>query len=126
MNPNPRSAWRALTCLTLLFLWAGPWVSPRSVPADTRKAGSGGAATQEQEKEAEAPEDKTPKRSIRMKEMEIVGEVEKPKAMFVIPMAPIEYRRTHEEKDFTEEILAPINRNWIQDLGRQIEPASQP
>jgi len=61
-----------------------------------------------------------------MKEMEIVGEVEKPKAMFVIPMAPIEYRRTHEEKDFTEEILAPIDREWIQNLERQIEPGSRP
>ncbi len=53
-----------------------------------------------------------------MEEIEIQGEVEKPKAMFVIPMAPVEYRRGTYQKDFTAEILAPIDREALENLGK--------
>lgn len=67
---------------------------------------------------AEPREDKAPKKSIRMEEIEILGEVEKPKAMFVIPMAPVEYRQSGRGKDFSAEILAPIDREAFENMQR--------
>jgi len=57
-------------------------------------------------------------RSIRMGEIEILGEVEKPRTMFVIPRAPHHYYWERTKKDFTEEILAPINRQDVEDAER--------
>ena len=58
------------------------------------------------------------KRSLRMEEIEIHGDVEKPRTMFVIPRASLRYTRRKQEKDFTNEILNPISREWIEDTQR--------
>ena len=55
-------------------------------------------------------EKKEPKRSIIMNEVEIMGEVDKPKTMFIIPRAPHHYYQGEHKKDFTQEILAPTNK----------------
>jgi len=75
---------------------------------------------------ADPREDKAPKKSIRMEEIEILGEVEKPKAMFVIPMAPIEYRQNRRGKDFSAEILAPIDREAFENMERNRPPEGSP
>jgi hypothetical protein len=119
-----KPAWALLACLAMIWLCSERWIAARPALAQTQKPVSN--ETETREKGISSPEDKTPQRSIKMKEVEIVGEVEKPKAMFVIPMAPVEYRRTQQGKDFTSEILAPIDREWIQNLERQIGPGSRP
>ena len=58
------------------------------------------------------------KRSLHMEEIEIHGDVEKPKTMFVIPRSSLRYTRRNQEKDFTNEILNPISREWIEDTQR--------
>ncbi len=63
-------------------------------------------------------QDQKVERSLRMKELEIYGDVEKPKTMFVIPRASLRYSRRKQEKDFTNEILNPISREWIEDMQR--------
>lgn len=67
-----------------------------------------------------------PKRSLQMQEIEILGEVEKPKTMFVIPRAPHTYYWEKNRKDFTAEILAPINKQEIADMQRWRETTSLP
>jgi hypothetical protein len=58
------------------------------------------------------------KRSLRMEEVEIFGDVEKPKTMFVIPRSTLRYDRKDQEKDFTNEILGPITKEWVEDTQR--------
>ena len=53
-----------------------------------------------------------------MEEIEIHGDVEKPKTMFVIPRASLHYSRKDQEKDFTSEILDPITKEWVEDTQR--------
>lgn len=57
-------------------------------------------------------------RTLRMEEIEIHGDVEKPKTMFVIPRTPLPYSRKSHEKDFTGEILDPMMKQWIEDTQR--------
>lgn len=63
-------------------------------------------------------EEKTIQRALRMEEIEIYGDVEKPKTMFVIPRASLKYSRKVQEKDFTNEILDPITKEWAEDTQR--------
>ncbi len=58
------------------------------------------------------------KKVIHMNEIEIVGKVEKPKVMFIIPRTPHEFIQKKYEKDFSAEILAPINKQSVE--GRQL------
>jgi hypothetical protein len=62
------------------------------------------------------PEDKKHKNSLKMNEIEILGEVEKPKTMFVIPRAPHQYFWENGKKDFTEEILSPISKQKVEGM----------
>ena len=73
-----------------------------------------------------AEEDKASKRSLLMQEIESLGEVEKPKTMFVIPRAPHRYNREEDARDFTDEILAPINRQWVEDMRQWKDSGSSP
>lgn len=67
------------------------------------------------------PED-TPRRSIQMNEIQIRGEVEKPKAMFIIPHTPTDYTFLRgSKKDFSKEILAPITIEWVEDMAKYPE-----
>jgi len=56
------------------------------------------------------------KRYLRMNEIEIRGEIEKPKAMFVVPRAPHIFSRHKSEKDYTAEIVVPIRKGWVDDM----------
>ena len=62
-----------------------------------------------QKNDDKAREETTRQRSIRMDQVDILGELEKPRTMFVIPRAPHSYYREEIMKDFREEILAPID-----------------
>jgi len=53
-----------------------------------------------------------------MNEVEIMGEVDKPKTMFIIPRAPHHYYQGEYKKDFTEEILAPTNKYEAENIQR--------
>jgi hypothetical protein len=66
----------------------------------------------------EEKRERTPQRTLRMEEIEIHGDVEKPKTMFVIPRTPLPYSRRSREKDFTGEILDPMMKQWIEDTQR--------
>jgi len=64
----------------------------------------------------ENPEDRVMKSKLQMQEVEILGEVEKPKTMFVIPRAPHQYFWESSKKDFTEDILAPMSRQKVEGM----------
>jgi hypothetical protein len=66
------------------------------------------------------------KRSFRMEEIEIHGDVEKPKTMFVIPRASLRYSRKDHHKDFTKEILYPVSKQWVEDTQRWREAIPAP
>lgn len=100
----------------LLASWVLLAGLPSAGSSQTEKPGK--SVTVPTSQPAHAPEDQAPRKSIRMDEIEIQGEFEKPKAMFVIPMAPVEYRRGTYQKDFTAEILAPIDREALENLKR--------
>jgi hypothetical protein len=70
--------------------------------------------------------DLTSRRYLRMEEIEIHGDVEKPKTMFVIPRASLRYSRKAHEKDFTSEILDPMMKHWIEDTQRWREAVPPP
>jgi hypothetical protein len=70
--------------------------------------------------------DLTSRRYLRMEEIEIHGDVEKPKTMFVIPRASLRYSRKAHEKDFTSEILDPMMKHRIEDTQRWREAVPLP
>ena len=70
--------------------------------------------------------DRLLKRDLRMEEIEIQGDIEKPKTMFVIPRASLRYSRKAHEKDFSSEILDPIMKQWIEDTQRWREAVPPP
>ena len=69
---------------------------------------------------------KARKRILHMQEVEIFGNVEKPKAMFIIPRTPHQYYRNEYKRDFSEEILRPITREGIADRQEWQEAAPGP
>lgn len=119
------------TKLILSLLAAGLLLAGSAAPgtSQSRKGGTqgtAGIASGPASGPEGTSEDKAPRKSIRMEELEIVGEVEKPKAMFVIPMAPLEYRRGNHRKDFTAEILTPIDREALENLEKALPSEGQP
>jgi len=70
--------------------------------------------------------DRLLRRDLRMEEIEIQGDIEKPKTMFVIPRASLRYSRKAHEKDFSSEILDPIMKQWIEDTQRWREAVPPP
>jgi hypothetical protein len=67
-----------------------------------------------------------PKSNLRMEEVEIHGDVEKPKTMFVIPRASLQFSRKDYDKDFTGEILDPVTKQGIEDSQRWREAVPLP
>jgi hypothetical protein len=67
-------------------------------------------------KPAEGDDKSQPRRTFQMEEIEIMGEMEKPKAMFVIPKAYPRYYWEAGKKDFTDDILLPINKQYVDDM----------
>ena len=104
-----------LPALTVLIWAAGVFPAPSAMcgPENERdgQAGSGAA-------KKKANEERAVRRALRMEEIEIYGDVEKPKTMFVIPRASLKYSRKDQEKDFTDEILGPITKEWVEDTQR--------
>jgi hypothetical protein len=104
--------------LTLLLL-AG---SPAPAPQTTQKPAEPGTGDKSVEKDRE----RLPQRAFSMDPIEIMGETEKPKTMFVIPKAPTHYAGDAGKKDFTPDILVPINKQWVEDMQRWRESAETP
>ncbi len=97
-------------------VWAiGVLPAPRALCQS--KDGKGGRVVSQPDKK-KATQDRKVKRSLRMEELEIYGDVEKPKTMFVIPRASLRYSRKAQEKDFTSEILDPLSKEWVEDTQR--------
>lgn len=99
-----------------VLLWAFGAVLTTDAASEPKEGKVGIAASQPGKKKGS--QDRTTRRSLRMEELEIYGDVEKPKTMFVIPRASLQYSRKAQEKDFTEEILEPITKEWIEDTQR--------
>lgn len=76
--------------------------------------------------EDERPEDRILKQRLEMSEVEILGEVDKPKTMFVIPRSPHQYVWESDKRDFTEEILAPVDRRSMEGLQQWREASGPP
>jgi len=100
-----------LALFLLVVSPASPGAEPARAPGAGRKPESGTEA---------------PRRALTMEEIEIMGQVDKPKAMFVIPKSPHRYYWESGKKDFTQEILAPINKQRVEDLQRWSESADLP
>ena len=98
-----------------VLIW-GSWVlqAPNALcgPEDEAGGRAGGDAPKKKTKQG------TIQRAFRMDEIEIHGDVEKPKTMFVIPRASLRYSRKDQEKDFTGEILGPVTKEWVEDTQR--------
>jgi|GEM_PF-3034554 len=104
-----------LLALAIPIWGAGALLAPSAMcgPEDKTDGRGGGEAGKKKAKEERAV-----RRALRMEEIEIRGDVEKPKTMFVIPRASLRYSRKDQEKDFTNEILDPITREWVEDTQR--------
>ena len=116
-SPSPWGRARLFLVLPLALLLLA--VSPTSSPGQQldRPGEAGQKADDEEAK---------PKRLFNMEEIEILGQVEKPKTMFVIPKALHRYYWESEKKDFTPEILAPISRQEIEDMQRWRDSVGSP
>ena len=106
---------RLLLALAISLWGTGAFLASDALcgPKDAR---GGREAAEPARKEAKQGPDV--KRSLRMKEVEIFGDVEKPKTMFVIPRSALGYDRKDQQKDFTNEILGPITKEWVEDTQR--------
>ena len=97
-------------------IWgAGVILAPSALCGPEDKQGGQGVGEAGKKK---ATEESAVQRALRMEEIEIHGDVEKPKTMFVIPRASLQYSRKDQEKDFTNEILDPITKEWVEDTQR--------
>ena len=99
--------------LTVLICGSGVLRAPGALCAEDKKGNP--SSTGETRK---TKDEKTIRRAFRMDEIEIHGDVEKPKTMFVIPRASLNYSRKDREKDFTNEILGPVSKEWVEDTER--------
>jgi len=97
-------------------IWgAGVLLAPNALCGpDDKEGGQGGDETEKKKEQ----QDRAVQRALRMQEIEIHGDVEKPKTMFVIPRASLKYSRKDLEKDYTNEILDPITKEWVEDTQR--------
>lgn len=71
-------------------------------------------------------DDRALKRRLDMTEVEILGEVEKPRTLFVIPRAPHQYSWESDTIDFSQEILAPMTRRRIEGLQQWRDESTRP
>jgi hypothetical protein len=111
-----------LLALTIPIWGTGMLLPPVALcQPEGEQDGSGATASKKKTKD-----EKTVRRTLRMDEIEIYGDVEKPKTMFVIPRASLRYSRKDQEKDFTGEILGPITKEWVEDTQRWRENVPPP
>ncbi len=106
-----------LVLALLVLVWAteGGFRAPRALsdPAGDKRSRASTQGGSEKGKD-----NRQVQRNLRMEEIEIYGDVEKPKTMFVIPRSSLRYSRKEYEKDFTGEILDPITKQWVEDTQR--------
>ena len=112
-----RSRGLVLALTFLVFVWAteGGFLAP---PALSDPAGDKSSRASTQAGPKKGKDKGTIQRNLRMEEIEIYGDVEKPKTMFVIPRSSLQYSRKGYEKDFTGEILDPVTKQWVEDTQR--------
>ena len=72
------------------------------------------------------PGDKAIQKNLKMNEVEILGEFEKPKTMFVIPRAPHEYFWEDYRVDYTEDILSPVSKQKVEGMQKWRNETSTP
>jgi hypothetical protein len=107
---------RGLLLALAVAVWgAGVLLSPNAMCGPKDKEGGPNVGRLGKKK---GNQEATGKRSLRMEEIEIYGDVEKPKTMFVIPRSALSYSRKDREKDFTNEILDPLTKGWVEDTQR--------
>jgi len=103
----------------------GAWAADRAASAQEREIGSlPQAATQARTGDEQA--DRTPQRRLDMSEVEILGEVDKPRTMFILPRSPHQYILEGDRKDFTENILSPMNKRTMQGLQQWRKESAPP
>ncbi len=124
MPKNVEQTKRFPRILILILLWTGiiPFPSPFS-PAPPEAQGE---TVRDQKDDETRREGTKRKSSIKMEEINIMGELEKPKTMFVIPRAPHAYYHEESKKDFRDEILTPIDMRGIEDIRRWRENSPLP
>lgn len=105
-------------------VWGGWVCMPPQALCDPKGEEDGKASVQVGKEKRSA--NRSTKRSLRMEEIEIHGDVEKPKTMFVIPRTPLRYSRQDHEKDYTNEILGPVSKQWVEDTQRWREAIPPP
>ncbi len=110
--------------ILILLLWTG--ITPFTSTFSLASSDAQGGTVQDQKDDEGRQEETKRRRSINMEEINIIGEIEKPKTMFVIPRAPHAYYREESKKDFSEEILTPIDIRGIEDIRRWRENSPLP
>jgi hypothetical protein len=105
-------------------LWGGWFFMPPQANGNPEKGKGSENAVLDGPKKSRS--DLLLKRDLRMEEIEIQGDIEKPKTMFVIPRASLGYSRKAHEKDFSGEILDPIIKQWVEDTQRWREAVPPP
>ncbi len=123
--PAGRTRWITILAMAFWLVGAGAWSLTGRGPSLARSAGGAGTRTAVS-KRPRGKHGSRPERNLHMNEVEIYGEVEKPKTMFVIPRAFHGYSRMPWKKDFTDEILQPINKQWVEDRQRWREDVPSP
>ena len=108
----------------IVSLWGGSFFLAPQAHGDPE--GGKGSENVGRDGPKKSRSDLTSRRSLRMEEIEIHGDVEKPKTMFVIPRASLGYSRKAHEKDFTSEILDPMMKHWVEDTQRWREAVPPP
>lgn len=108
----------------ILSFWGGWFFLAPQAHGDPK--GDKGSEDAGQDGPKESRTDLSLRRDLRMDELEIYGDLDKPKTMFVIPRASLRYSRKAHEKDFTSEILDPMTKHWIEDTQRWREAVPPP
>jgi hypothetical protein len=108
----------------ILSSWGGWFFLVPQAHGDPK--GDKGSANAGQDGPEKSRSDLSLRRNLSMEELEIHGDVDKPKTMFVIPRPSLRYSRKAREKDFTSEILDPMTKHWIEDTQRWREAVPPP
>jgi len=105
---------RAISLLTMLLsaaLFARPGAlgAEEPEPNPAVKSTATLTAPEDEQTEAEAEKDKSEKKShVELTEIEILGEIDRPRAFFIIPRAGSILDKTGLDRDFSDEILEPV------------------
>jgi len=123
---KPIEQTRSFPTILILSLLLGTGISPFTAPFSPASLAAQGETVRDQKDDESRQEETKRQSTIRMEEINIMGEIEKPKTMFVIPRAPHAYYREESKKDFSEEILTPIDIRGIEDIRRWRENSPLP